>query len=251
MAVDIIPFSQELAQQLVESQEGFPVDFDLAWVWMEYSTKQKCLNKLRSNFEEGLDFIINQKVKVQNEGGRRVSRPHTQIDISVDCFKQLGMMAGTSKGKDIRKHFIECERIAKQSVKPLSPAEILIQQGQLMLALEQRQAALELENQRLRLEQNQIKAEQNLLQETVLQHDAEIGRIFQPDGMLITLAGCLNLFGKSATAAQLSSVGRKAAKIYRDKYGKEPEMIGDARYGKVFAYPQAIAEQVLTEHGYI
>jgi hypothetical protein len=119
------------------------------------------------------------------------------------------------------------------------------------IALEQRQKELDLENQRIRLEQHQLKAEQNIHAETIAQHDAELGRIFEPDGALISLAGCLNLHGKHASAAQLASVGKTAAKVYREKYGKEPERVGDARYGTVGVYPQAIAIQALKDHGYL
>lgn len=119
------------------------------------------------------------------------------------------------------------------------------------IALEQRQKELDLENQRLRLEQQQIQAEQTIQGETIAQHDAELGRIFQPDGALISLAGCLNLHGKHATAAQLSPVGKTAAQVYRERYGKEPEKVGDARYGTVNVYPQVIATQALKDHGYL
>jgi prophage antirepressor-like protein len=136
-------------------------------------------------------------------------------------------------------------------IKPMSPAEMMMHQAQMMLEMEQRQNALELENQRLRMEQEQIRAEHNLLHDAVVQHDAEIGRIFEPDGMMITLAGCLNLHGKHATAAELSPVGRKASKAYREKYEQDPPKLGDARFGTVAAYPQAIAEQALRECGYI
>lgn len=246
MANDIIPFSQDLAQQLVESLDNFPVDFDLAWKWLGYANKASAIRKLKS-FTSGRDF---NKV-VEKTTGRDLQR----FWLAVDCFKMLGMLAQTEQGNQVREYFLECERAAKD-VNPAKDQRLVLAEQFLMLtqnqiAIEAKQAELELENQRLRLEQDQIKAEQALLQGTVLEHDAEIGRIFQPDGMLITLAGCLNLLGKSATAAQLSSVGRKAAKIYREKYGKEPELIGDARYGKVFAYPRAIAEQVLSEYGYI
>ena len=119
------------------------------------------------------------------------------------------------------------------------------------IEIERRQKELELQHQRMQLEQSQIKAGQIQMEETLLQHDAEIGRIFEPDGMLVTLAGCLGLHGGRATAAQLAQVGRLASKMYREKYGKAPEKIGDARYGKVAAYPQAIAEHCLKEFGYI
>ncbi|HEY9750528.1 MAG TPA: hypothetical protein V6C63_17735 [Allocoleopsis sp.] len=100
-------FSLELAKQLYYSAEQFPIDFDNAWVWLGYATKQKALKKLKVHFEEGVDFLT--KGLKSSVGGR----PSDLILLSVDCFKSLGMMAGTEKGKEIRRHFIECERIAK------------------------------------------------------------------------------------------------------------------------------------------
>lgn len=50
-------FSHELALALVQSDRAFPVDFDDAWRWIGYSTKQKAKNKLVNNFEEEIDFL--------------------------------------------------------------------------------------------------------------------------------------------------------------------------------------------------
>lgn len=108
-----LAFSFELAQQIYGSTEPFPVDFDEAWVWLGYSTKQKALRKLAANFEEGEDFLT-KRLKTSTGG-----RPSELIILSVECFKSLGMMAGTEKGKQIRKHFIECERIAKATLQEL------------------------------------------------------------------------------------------------------------------------------------
>jgi anti-repressor protein len=99
MSDNIIAFSQTLAQEYISSNDPFPVDFDDAWQWLGYSTKQKCKTKLGNNFESGLDYNLNQTVKVQNEGGRSVSRPFEEIKLTIDCFKSLAMMAGTEKGK--------------------------------------------------------------------------------------------------------------------------------------------------------
>lgn len=109
-------FSQDLAVTLVNSDDQFPVNFDDAWQWLGYATKQKAKNKLLNNFEQGLDFNLNQMVKVQNEGSRVVSRPYEQIMLTVECLKSLGMMAGTSQGREIRKYFLECERTVKKVV---------------------------------------------------------------------------------------------------------------------------------------
>lgn len=181
------------------------------------------------------------------------------------CVSESGLyslvLRSRKKQAKIFKKWITAEVIpsirktGNYSIANQDPRLVLLEQlSQLthqQIALEQRQKELDLENQRIRLDQQQLQAEQNSQAETILQHDAEIGRLFQPDGALISLAGCLNLHGKSATASQLSRVGKAAAKAYREKYGKEPERIGDARYGTVGVYPQAIALQALKDYGYL
>jgi len=54
-------FSHELALALVQSNKPFPVDFDDAWRWIGYSTKQKAKNKLTNNFEEEIDFVTSSR----------------------------------------------------------------------------------------------------------------------------------------------------------------------------------------------
>ena len=119
-------FSHELALMLLNSTDLFPADFEQAWRWIGYSTKQKAKNKLANNFEERIDYTITQMVKrvEGNRGGGSVQ--FESIRLTVDCFKSLGMMAGTQKGKEIRRYFLECEQIAKQAVEviPAQAAEI-------------------------------------------------------------------------------------------------------------------------------
>ncbi len=109
-------FSHETALVLLQSNEPFPVDFDDGWKWIGYSSKQKAKNKLLNNFERGIDYLT-EWVKKSSLG-----RPGESIKLSVDCFKSLGMMAGTEKGKEIRRYFLKCERIAKQAVEVI-PAQ--------------------------------------------------------------------------------------------------------------------------------
>ena len=107
-----LSFSQELATSFYSSKDSHPVDLDDAWQWLGYSTKQKALQTLKSNFEEGEDFLT-KRVKSSTGG-----RPSELILLTVDCFKSLGMMAGTSQGKSIRKYFLECEKVAKTKLEP-------------------------------------------------------------------------------------------------------------------------------------
>jgi phage anti-repressor protein len=100
-------FSLELAQELYQSEEQFPVDFDDAWKWLDYSSKQKAKRLLVEYFSEGLDFLT---IWVKNP---QRGRPSELIKLSTECFREFSMLAKTEKGKQVRKHFIECEKQLK------------------------------------------------------------------------------------------------------------------------------------------
>ncbi len=126
-------FSHELALALFQSTDPFPVDFEQAWRWIGYSTKQKAKDKLFNNFEGCVDYVIslNQTVKRTGRGGQN----REDIRLSIDCLKSLGMMAGTQKGKEIRHYFLECERIAKLLVVTQNPQAQEIERMKLKLHL--------------------------------------------------------------------------------------------------------------------
>lgn len=101
-------FSIELAQKFFESEEGFPVDLDDAWIWIGYSAKQNAFTALEGCFAEGEDFLCSGIRKT--ESGRNASI----VMLTIDCFKSMGMMAKTEKGKEIRKYFLRCEKEMKR-----------------------------------------------------------------------------------------------------------------------------------------
>jgi len=108
-------FSQKLAMKFLNSKEAFPVDLDDAWGWLGYAKKQNAQDALYSQFEKGTDFI---RSNVKSSTG---GRPRQTIMLTVDCFKTLGMIALTPQGKVIRKYFLECEKIAKESARAGDP----------------------------------------------------------------------------------------------------------------------------------
>lgn len=136
-------FSHELALALVQSDKQFPVDFDDAWQWIGYSTKQMARKKLVNNFEPEIDFLI--KGLKSSTGGRSSEF----VALTVDCLKSLGMMAGTKKGKEIRHYFLECERLAKEATEiiPAQSARIRELELELELARAQDSAARSQERQ--------------------------------------------------------------------------------------------------------
>jgi len=102
-----VAISQEYVFGLLQSKEQFPIDFEAAWNWIGYTRKDSAKKKLVKNFLEGADFsAIRRKSPT---GGRSIEH----FLLTIDCFKQLAMMAGTSCGREVREHFLECERKLK------------------------------------------------------------------------------------------------------------------------------------------
>ena len=153
-----------MALELYQSTENYPVDFDDAWQWLEYSNKANAKTAfIACGFIESTDFISFHDTSRKPQGGR----PAENIQLTCECLKQWGMMCGTSKGKEIRAYFIECERIAKTSHKPKSQIELLVESAQILLEIEKRQQKQESEILNLKsdievINQRAIAAEQEL-----------------------------------------------------------------------------------------
>lgn len=109
MTEAILP--ENLVLSLLQSQEEFPVDFDTAWQWIGYAKKQNAKDKLTHHFERGLDYLP-KRVSVPSSNASGFTH-REEIRLTVDCFKSLAMMAGTSRGREVRKYFLNCERQLK------------------------------------------------------------------------------------------------------------------------------------------
>lgn len=106
--IDTTQMNFDTALALIRADDAFPVDFDMAWQWLGYSSKGNARRTLLDNFEEGLDFL-----SILMKNAQR-GRPSESIKLSLDCFKAFCMMAGTEKGKEVRRYFLQCERQLKQ-----------------------------------------------------------------------------------------------------------------------------------------
>ena len=111
----ILTFNQESAIALYQSNDEFPVNFEDAWQWLGYSSKQSAKKKLLRNFEKGIDYL-SKWMSVAHSNGLTASRTE-EIHLTIDCLKSLGMMAGTEQGRIIRKYFLECERTLKHKLR--------------------------------------------------------------------------------------------------------------------------------------
>lgn len=79
-------------------------------------------------FEENFDYVVFVKKDENLKGGR----PTTEYLISVDMTKHLGMMERNDKGHEIRKYYIEQEKLARDTF-----AGVQLEIGKLNLLAEQ------------------------------------------------------------------------------------------------------------------
>ncbi len=137
----MLEIQESRALAIIESSDPFPVNFDEAWQWIGYSRKDHAKRALLKNFELGIDFLlpISGKQKNNGSGGHNIE----EIRLTTDCFKAFCMMAGTSKGKEVRNYFLECEKAAKKQLASLTPEELLLRNAQILYEHRKRLDAVE------------------------------------------------------------------------------------------------------------
>jgi len=87
------------------------INFDLVYSWLE--TRKDHLKKvLVENFEENYDYVIKIN-KVKQSSGNGMTTRH-DILLTPNCFKELCMISQTSRAKEVRKYFIEMEKLVKR-----------------------------------------------------------------------------------------------------------------------------------------
>jgi phage anti-repressor protein len=90
----------------------FPIDFDDVWRWLDYSRKNNALRALIDELDVNADYI--QGVLLNKEGKATGGRPSDKYYLSVDGFKVFCMAAGTQRGKEVRRYFVEVEKAYKE-----------------------------------------------------------------------------------------------------------------------------------------
>ena len=82
---------------------------------------------------ENEDYMVLHK-KMENPTG---GRPQIEYILSTDLAKEVAMLEGNKKGKEVRKYFIQVEKeYRKQQEKPMSTTEMMIAQLQKQLEQE-------------------------------------------------------------------------------------------------------------------
>jgi phage anti-repressor protein len=89
-------------------------------LWQFVESKRQFANWIQNRivefgFAEGEDFNLNKFVKVGFEGDRQVERPVIEYYLTLNMAKELAMVEKNAKGREVRRYFINCERLAKEA----------------------------------------------------------------------------------------------------------------------------------------
>lgn len=182
-------------------------------------SKQEFTNWIKNRIDkydlvENVDYQVFDNFIKNPKGGR----PLTEYALTVDAAKELSMVEGNEKGKQARRYFIECEKVAQQSVKSLSPAEALLKSVQMLVEQDKRI---------------------NQVENKVLEIDARTTT--RPE--YFTVAGYCRWKKQQASTQMCITIGRKAAKICKQRSIPIDE-VPDTRWGKVGSYPASVLEEV-------
>lgn len=87
-------------------------------LWQFVESKQEFVHWIKNRiakwgFVEGEDFNLDKFIEVRLEGAREVERQITDYHLTINMAKELAMVESNEKGREVRKYFIECERLAK------------------------------------------------------------------------------------------------------------------------------------------
>lgn len=119
---------------------------------------------------------------------------------------------------------------------PVSLLDVL--ETQIKMLREQEARVNELET-RIALE-----AQRNdVIEETIKQHDAELDRVFNPDGSYYTIRGYAKLQKMTLTLTEAKKYGKLASELSKEN-GFKVDKVKDPRYGEVNAYSEHILNQL-------
>lgn len=175
------------------------------------------------DFIENQDFISISK-NLEN-GGREID-----YALTIDTAKELSMVEGNEKGKQARKYFIECEKQVKH--KPLTTAEMFLQNAQILVEHESRITYLE-----------DFTAKK--FEETFTKID-EIKAFTSTRPEYFTIAAYAAFIKVSVNNKKAKELGYLASKLCRER-NLSIEKVPDNRWGNVNSYPLSILKEVFSQ----
>lgn len=84
------------------------INFEIVCKWLNVR-KDNLKRILLTNFEKEYDYVI-EKTTIKRKGQKNASPLH-KILITSNCFKEICMLSQSKKAKEVRKYFIEMEKL--------------------------------------------------------------------------------------------------------------------------------------------
>ncbi len=189
--------------QFLDSKQDFST-------WMKNRIEQY-------DFVENQDFIVLHRFMENPQGGR----PAIDYHISLNMAKELSMVEKTSKGKEARQYFINCEEELINRWKSMSLAEVV--SYSINKLVEQERQITNIEN------------TQKVFDSRITQIESEASRLRSHSDMY-TVMGFCNLVKFSLSMQSASKIGKAVTK-YCKANNIRIDTTGDARVGNVNVYP--------------
>jgi len=92
----------------------YPINLEHVYKMIGFANKGNAMKTIKSNFTENEDYKV---VFFRTEKNPLGGRPIETVMLNIDTFKNLCMIAKTSKGKQIRKYYVKLENIYNQLIK--------------------------------------------------------------------------------------------------------------------------------------
>ena len=215
----------EAILKLAQSNNEFPVNLDEVWM-LVYSERSKAVRALKTNFIEGVDFLLAQNGKqnsLQGSGGTN------KIDykLSLSCMEYFIARKVRPVFDVYRKVFHKAAELAQQ--RQLSPSELILQLAHMNVENERKMKELEEKHSSLdaKIEELEMRTSTEIKETTV-----------------VGFATRLNLDINRTKASQL---GRAASAICT-KQGYETGKVNDPRFGYVKTYPDHVLREVFAKN---
>lgn len=224
MTINIAINSRQVGEELTPTINGRELHRELG-IGKDYTTWAKAQIK-RARFAENHDFVLlTQKGEQLSSGAKWITEYH----FTVEAGKHIGMLSGTSKGREIREYFLECERQVKAAGVPVIRNA---RTAALIEALVRQDA----------IEQEQLRQATEIahLQENLAVIEART----QPENKHFTVLGYSNLIGRPVDTRTAANLGRKCAALSREK-GLVIGDVRDPRFGTVHSYHESVLQEVL------
>jgi len=100
--------SYKLFLQYGSNNKEFVINFDIVWNWVGYTKIGDAKKMLIKYFTQHNDYEISFAAVAEKV---QFGRPKETILLTVDCFKNFCMKAGTTRANEVRQYYIKMENI--------------------------------------------------------------------------------------------------------------------------------------------